>query len=391
MTNPVTRLPSRNLDLLRALAVLCVLADHVAIAATPPGNIEWGWVGRAGVLIFFVHTALVLMGSLERSGGTRVVWLGQFYLRRVFRIYPLAIAAILFVIVLRIPVHTPHAGMAAPFIAPDRSTLAANLLLIQNLVGKRDIIGVLWTLPIEVQMYVTLPFCFLVARRSVWGVVSLMVIAALATVARQEQRNVPGLWRLSMLIYAPCFLCGVLAYALLRRHIQKKLSARDWIFVVTVLFAAFFAVRSYYESAAAQWVFCLGLSLSIPLAAEMPESPVSRLAYGIAKYSYSIYLLHLPVLWIALVLFGRAPQVAQWLFFALLNGGRAVDRVSPDRAPRHLARTASGPSADAGGHSRWRAIRASYAYPFITTRAAQIEIGYPGRKQTVSSRIVPPH
>ena len=152
MTNPVTRLPSRNLDLLRAVAVLCVLADHVAIAATPPGNIEWGWVGRAGVLIFFVHTALVLMGSLERSGGTRVVWLGQFYLRRAFRIYSLAIAAILFVIVLRIPVHTPHAGMAAPFIAPDRSTLAANLLLIQNLVGKRDIIGVLWTLPIEVQM-----------------------------------------------------------------------------------------------------------------------------------------------------------------------------------------------------------------------------------------------
>jgi peptidoglycan/LPS O-acetylase OafA/YrhL len=318
MTKAVTPLPTRNLDLLRAVAVLCVLADHVAIAATPPGNVAWGWVGRAGVLIFFVHTALVLMGSLERSGETRGHWIAQFYVRRALRIYPLAIAAILFVIALQIPVHTTHVGMRAPFIAPDRSTLAANLLLIQNLVRKRDIIGVLWTLPIEVQMYLTLPFCFLVARRSVWGIVLLFALAALATVARENQLNVPGLWRLSMLIYAPCFLSGVLAYALLRRRLATKISAGAWLLAVGVLFAAFFTVRAYYESSWAQWIFCLALGISISLATELSVSPVSRLAYVIAKYSYSIYLLHLPMLWIALVLFGRAPEPAQWLLFAVL-------------------------------------------------------------------------
>src|SRR4051794_28964153 len=110
-----TKLPERNLDVLRAVAVLCVLADHVIIAASPPGNTEWGWLGRAGVLIFFVHTALVLMGSLERLGGTRSGWISRFYVRRAWRIYPLAVSAILLALALGVPGYTVHMGYPAPY------------------------------------------------------------------------------------------------------------------------------------------------------------------------------------------------------------------------------------------------------------------------------------
>jgi peptidoglycan/LPS O-acetylase OafA/YrhL len=56
----------------------------------------------------------------------------------------------------------------------------------------------------------------------------------------------------------------------------------------------------------------------IPFGREISMSPISRAAHVIAKYSYGIYLLHLPLLWIALVPFRAVPIAVQWLIFALL-------------------------------------------------------------------------
>lgn len=315
MPSGVTKLPERNLDVLRAIAVLCVLADHVAIAATAPGNVSWGWVGRAGVLIFFVHTALVLMGSLERSGGMRSGWIERFYTRRAFRIYPLAMAAIFFVLLLQIPPNVPHIGLIPRYHEPDAVTVFDNLLLIQNLVARRDVLGVLWTLPIEVQMYVALPFCFLVARRSIRGVVVLVVGGMLAALAWRAELPIPGLWRLTMLEYVPCFLGGVLAYALLRRVRVKRVPANLWLLVIALALGGFFLVRARYESLAPQWVFCLSLGIVIPFVGEIPKSMLAQAGRVIATYSYGIYLLHVPALWLAFVLFAGAPPVVQWLAF----------------------------------------------------------------------------
>ena len=318
MDQQFTKLPERNLDVLRAVAVLCVLADHVFIAATAPGNLAGGWLGRAGVLIFFVHTALVLMGSLERSGGTRDGWIERFYIRRAFRIYPLAVAAIFFVLVLRIPPHTPHIGLIEAYHAPNADTVLANLLLAQNLVSMRDVTGVLWTLPIEVQMYVALPLCFLVARRNVRGVLTLIAAGMIGAIAWRAELPIPGLWRLTMLEFVPCFLSGVLAYALLRRRKTRRMPAAVWFMVIALLLLAFSLVRTNYDSLAPQWGFCLSLGLLIPFVRELPRSAVTRVAHVIATYSYGIYLLHIPALWIAFVPFAGAPVAVQWLIFAFL-------------------------------------------------------------------------
>jgi peptidoglycan/LPS O-acetylase OafA/YrhL len=312
-----TKLPERNLDVLRAVAVLCVVADHVAIAATPPSNLTWGWVGRAGVLIFFVHTALVLMGSLERSGGVRPGWIATFYLRRVWRIYPLAIATILFVIASGISDHTPHIGYPSVFRAPDSATLVSNLLLVQNLTPKREVLGGLWTLPIELQMYLALPLCFVIARRSVFEVLLLALAGMGGALAFRAELPVPGLWRLTMLVFVPCFMGGVLAYALLRRQ-TSRLSPRLTLLAVALLMGAFFLARTRYESLAPQWAFCLALGIIIANGREMASSIISRAGHVIAKYSYGIYLLHLPALWIAFVAFAGTPHVVQWVIFCIM-------------------------------------------------------------------------
>src|SRR5690242_10083259 len=93
-----------NLDVLRSVAVLSVFLTHalqVMAGNTFGDHLAYGMdtysLGRIGVLIFFVHTSLVLMESLERTATKLCGWplIRYFYIRRAFRIYPLSIFLIL--------------------------------------------------------------------------------------------------------------------------------------------------------------------------------------------------------------------------------------------------------------------------------------------------------
>jgi hypothetical protein len=53
--------------ILRAVAVLCVLTAHLLHFCTGVHTTFQRHLGQLGVIVFFVHTSLVLMFSLERS------------------------------------------------------------------------------------------------------------------------------------------------------------------------------------------------------------------------------------------------------------------------------------------------------------------------------------
>lgn len=62
---------SANLDFLRSVAVLLVLSQHLTrrlIGDSTTSSVPTTFLGLFGVLIFFVHTSLVLMYSMEHSG-----------------------------------------------------------------------------------------------------------------------------------------------------------------------------------------------------------------------------------------------------------------------------------------------------------------------------------
>lgn len=302
-----TRLPERNLDVLRAIAVLCVLVDHVLWACnrTLPFVTDWE-LGRIGVLLFFVHTSLVLMSSMERSGSGRH-WVRDFYIRRAFRIYPLAIAAVLATVLFHIPSAVP-----ADFIPPLPRTIASNLLLIQNVSGDRSVMGPLWTLPIEVQMYVVLPMLYLLARKSIYHVLAAMCFAAIAGFAVQYV-NVPGLWRLSVGIFAPCFVSGVLAFALLRATPRFKLPAWTWaplLVTAVTLFIIFGPTPTRPEPG---WLFCIFVGVAIPFVRELSDSRLTHIAKTVCTYSYGVYLLLNPAIWIGFVVFAARPVAVQWV------------------------------------------------------------------------------
>jgi peptidoglycan/LPS O-acetylase OafA/YrhL len=263
-----------NLDLLRALAVLFVLFDHSATALGFHGVsfIGFEWLGRAGVLFFFVHTCCVLMMSLERDSN-----IIRFYVRRAFRIYPLSIAAVL---------------CAIPVVSLHPWEWISNLGLIQNLTFARDSFGSIWSLPLEVQMYFFLPFIFWFARKSVWFPAGMLI--ASIPIALWEPHHIA---RASVLAFAPCFIPGVLAYWMFR-HTMPRFSA--WFVAPTILAMTFgFLLHPNWTFSA--WAVCLALALLIPLFEQGRNIFVNRCAETIAKYSYGIYLTHsVLLLWMTL-------------------------------------------------------------------------------------------
>lgn len=257
---------STNLDLLRAVAVLCVLAAHTCGAFFGKEyhhDITWH-VGQLGVLMFFVHTALVLMQSLDRSNEIR-----SFYLRRAFRIYPLAIVCVLFAVATG---------------SWSTRTIIANLTLTQNLLYEKSIVMGLWSLPVEVQMYLLLPL-FHRWMRDRWRWVPLLAWCASVPIAL-IQMQISG--RLNIASYAPCFLAGALAWRLLRDHTPRF---AGWFLALPLASLVWFAGTRETEMPF-RWLFCLTLGLAIPLFRDIQWKPLNEVAATVAKYSYGIYLSH---------------------------------------------------------------------------------------------------
>lgn len=272
--------PKANLDFLRAVAVVFVVVDHTSLALREHrfGRWELAWLGTFGVFLFFVHTTLVLMWSLERRPHIL-----DFYIRRVFRIYPLALLAVAVGVITR----APMAGTVENFFGRVPHTpldILTHCLLLQDLrPGTPPIVNVMWTLPLEVQMYVVLPALFAFARKldRVWPVVLVWGLAAAFCRVTFD----PNMVNLATVV--PMFLPGVIAYVAFR---SRKPLVPAWMFsvyllVVTVLF------MDHPSNQRGGYVALL-LGLGLPVFRELRSPVVVRVSHLVAQYSYGIYLSH---------------------------------------------------------------------------------------------------
>jgi len=309
---------SANLDVLRATAVMLVLFAHVSIF--------FGWaenarlnphaLGILGVLFFFVHTSLVLMFSLERQerryGRSRMFPL--FITRRVFRIYPLCVFALAAICLFRIP--SADLGLRSlRFLPPDAVGLAGNALLVQNLVDRPSVLGVMWSLPYEMQMYVLLPALFLLAgrARSVWALLALWAGAFALALAQPHIGGVPDFF-----VYVPCFVPGILAY-----YLSSRVKATLPFALFPALLAALAVAYMFFWTPGTAgvvpgMVVCLTLGLLLPRFVEVRNARVRRAGQLVAKYSYGIYITHYFALWVAFMLLPEAPVLLQALVFVAI-------------------------------------------------------------------------
>ncbi|MEO8623900.1 MAG: acyltransferase, partial [bacterium] len=292
-----------------------VLADH-ALVFVGLGKGWAPWLGGIGVQAFFVHTSLVLMASLERDGApARPAWVWRFYVRRALRIYPLACVVIAIVMVM----HVPPAGARSSYQPISLSTAVANFALVQNLVGRESVLAVLWTLPLELQMYAALPFCYLIARRDKreW-MLALVAVglagAAVYTWGIQPSHRIPSMWRFNVLRYVPSFLMGVFAYFALRRRSSHAgvLPAWTWSPALLIMLLLYLLTRTVSDG---WWfvnvVLCAILAFAIPMVRDAGNTAFARGAHVLATYSYGVYLFHLLALHVGFTMLPGKPMAVQ--------------------------------------------------------------------------------
>jgi peptidoglycan/LPS O-acetylase OafA/YrhL len=296
---------NRNLDVLRALAVLCVVTDH-CVEIGQPELPSARLLGRFGVLIFFVHTALVLLLSLQRYGESRRPAI-QFYLQRIFRIYPLSILCVAVTLLCDIP-WEPEAR----FEWLPSMDIIRNLTLTQNFAPGHPISGPMWSLPYEIQMYAVLPGIWWFLRKYSTDGAWVLALAAIVMATAERLFVSPVVW---ITCFFPCFMGGVLAFATYTR--RAIFPARLWIPAIGVLWPLSIATARITPPIN-EWLMCLLLGFSIPLFRQIPKGAVSKGAALVARYSYAIYLSHQPLLWLC---FRRisAQRGIRWAVFAIAS------------------------------------------------------------------------
>jgi peptidoglycan/LPS O-acetylase OafA/YrhL len=291
---------SPNLDLLRATAVLCVFYGHLAgiLGLYAPKNL-----GLFGVVLFFVHTSYVLMGSLQRLEAAafprRWPLTLSFAIRRIFRIYPLSIVCVILVPLLQVPRFPGE-----PYVWLGWPAYLSNLAITQNLTHSKVVLAPLWTLPIEVQMYAVLPFLYMELKPGRYRSFLFWIISVVASLA------IPLLFqgRLNILLFGPCFIAGIVAYDL--SHTLRP-SLPSWLWPITLALVItlwkFFGGSEFLEEVHHAWLFALVLGVLVTQFRDITSAPFVRAAHEVAKYSYGIYLSHVAIFWFAIVWMSRYP------------------------------------------------------------------------------------
>ncbi|HEY6294327.1 MAG TPA: acyltransferase [Streptosporangiaceae bacterium] len=152
------------LDVLRGLAALCVVFDHLSYYVLQPARwaiYQWFDFGNYGVFVFFIISGYIVPASLERRGSVRSFWVS-----RLFRLYPLYLLAVGLAVALWL-VHL--GGLRGAGSDPETSVLS-QLLMMSNVLAGPNLPNVVWSLSYEMVFYLVLVALFTarIHRRSSW-------------------------------------------------------------------------------------------------------------------------------------------------------------------------------------------------------------------------------
>ena len=309
------RAPDRGrlsgLDGLRGFAALYVLLHHCWLLSYPgfPANHGpyWtGWLryGHLAVVFFLVVSGFSLAVGPARAGwrlpgGARV-----FARRRAWRILPPYWGALAFSLIIAWTiVPQPHS------VSPPASTVAVYGLMLQDIVVAPTPNGAFWSIAVEAELYLVFPLLLLLRRRL--GGVAVAALATLPVVALgllvPRVASVSPSDKLSGLTpqLAPLFALGlvgagvVVARDRIRRLPWQWLAALAAAPVLAVVIGAgtVWTVRHYF------WIdLALAPALVMLLVAVTSGRPVplvrlldTRPVKGLGRFSYSLYLVHVPI------------------------------------------------------------------------------------------------
>jgi peptidoglycan/LPS O-acetylase OafA/YrhL len=135
-----------------------------------------------------------------------------------------------------------------------------------------------------------------------------------------------GLWVIAVAVSVqtpifmavPFFMGGVFAFQLSRRTTYRA-PAILWPVVLVLLLAMYGWFRSKFEDdLRADYVMSMFLGGLIPNFCDLKLSWFTSGCKTIAKYSYGIYLFHLPIIWLVFIKLMFLPLVVRWAMLSVL-------------------------------------------------------------------------
>lgn len=296
-----------GLDGIRGLAALYVVLHHCWLLTfhgypADTGPIWLGWLlhGRFAVVAFIVLSGFSLAIGPARHGW-QLGGTGRFARRRARRILPAYWAALVLSLVIA------AAAAPLPLSAPPtiRSAVVYGLLL-QDVVAAPAPNGAFWTIAIEAGLYLAFPLLLLIRRRA-GGLAVLAAVTGPVVAIGLLDPVVSGPGRPTGFTpqFAPLFTLGLVTAGIVVAG--ERIRRRPWpylaglaaapVILVAIVKGPVWTVGHYYwMDLAAGPAIALGLAA---IAARRPAGVVTmletRALRGLGRCSYSLYLIHLPL------------------------------------------------------------------------------------------------
>jgi peptidoglycan/LPS O-acetylase OafA/YrhL len=299
-------------DGMRALAALIVLVNHAYAQVfgdgehAQPGFVGVFWwslvVGHLAVTVFIVISGFCLMLPVIENGGTLRGGFKSFITRRARRILPPYYAAVLLCLALIATVIGKPTGTLWDVpIRADLTSVVAHFLLIQDFVATSHINYVFWSIAVEWQIYLLMPLLVWAWRRfgSAPVVIGALIVGYGLRFGFEDTRLVRAHPH-----FLGMFAIGMLAAELARSEAPRIVKFRTAVPWGTLCVAAIVAVGVMAKLKYFKWidlpVALLGFAALLgsttakggPLKSFLSFHPLVT----IGTFSYSLYLIHAPLL-----------------------------------------------------------------------------------------------
>ncbi|MFM0613047.1 acyltransferase [Paraburkholderia nemoris] len=289
------------------------------IAAYLTFPIAWG---SAGVPIFFVISGY----CIHRGGALRLAKnpdyrldTGNFWIRRFARIYPVLLAALVLTFALDwVSLQLPPVNHKIREIGLQ--AFLVNLFSLQGVAGKTfGSNGALWTLSLEVQFYAIYPLLFALRRRlgmtSVLAIVAVINVLSAYVLERHDLQFFTSYW-------FSWTLGAWIADAKARSTPEARSSV--WLYVLAAAFIALGCAAFHFGQYGAFQLWAVGVAFYLYKALERPnadkaDTPGVRLLSRFGDFSFSLYLIHLPIfVLLSSILFRSSLQMSIWPSFGYM-------------------------------------------------------------------------
>lgn len=304
------------IDGLRAVAVLTVVVSHAA-----PDKTGFWRLGAHGIDLFFVLSGFCLAYPALRAvneRGSAFFDIARFFAHRLTRILPPYYVAIAVLSILAAAAGAAHLALSDPGTLQSVSWTDAVRQMLFLDAPVRFITSPFWTLAVEFRWYLLFPLALLVWVRSIRAFFVLLVLCILAGTTRASSVDV---------LILPAFLLGIVA-AHIHLFQPRLRTAALAAFVPLLLLAirvqpAYVPGTNFIHPAWQLAAFAAVVAAGAPIARNVFSAP--PVAF-IGAASYSIYLVHLPIVTLAEAV--HVPPVAAGVLGVLAGTGfyLAVER-----------------------------------------------------------------